>query len=299
MSSIRILKTLLAAARYGTFAATGNKLGLTPAAVGQQIKILEHELNCQLFIRVGRTVKLSPEGRARLPKIAAIVEAYEALIHVDDGSELTGQVAVGALVSALMGAFASALRTIRYRHANLHVTLYAGMSSDFAHKVLMGELDAAIVTNSPEPWDPALLWTPLYTEPLVLIAPRLSVQRTARKQTVQGILASHLFLQFQPQTWTGRLVQQALVEKRITLSETMELNSIETIVELVRQGIGASIVPKLASVNWSEDKLLQVVPLDDIHVVRQVGLLERRTHGRTRFTREIKEYFGIHEDGSD
>lgn len=297
MPSIRTLKTLLAAAHYGTFAATGNKLGLTPAAVGQQIKILEHELNCQLFIRFGRTVRLSPEGRARLPKIAAIVEAYEALVHIDDDNQLTGQVAIGALVSALMGAFSSALRTIRYRHANLHITLYAGMSSDFARKVLMGDLDAAIVTNSPDSWNPELLWTPLYSEPLIVIAPRLSVQRKAHEQTAQSILAAHLFLQFHPQTWTGRLVQQALTEEHITLAETMELNSIETIIELVRQGIGASIVPKLASLNWSEDERLQVLPLDDIHVVRQVGLLERRSHARMRFTQEIKEYFGTRKDG--
>jgi len=71
----------------------------------------------------------------------------------------------------------------------------------------------------------------------------------------------------------------------------MELNSVEAIVEIVRQGFGVSIVPQLTNVHWERDQDLSVIPLPGIDVERRVGLLERTRHGRMRFTAAIKEYF--------
>ena len=45
MSSIRNLRTFLAVARHGSFTAAGKEIGLTAAAVGQQVRALEEELH--------------------------------------------------------------------------------------------------------------------------------------------------------------------------------------------------------------------------------------------------------------
>jgi DNA-binding transcriptional LysR family regulator len=71
----------------------------------------------------------------------------------------------------------------------------------------------------------------------------------------------------------------------------MELNSVEAIVALVRQGFGVSIVPQLANVQWSRDRALHIVPIPAVTVQRDVGLLERKQHSRQRFTDAIKDYF--------
>jgi len=73
----------------------------------------------------------------------------------------------------------------------------------------------------------------------------------------------------------------------------MELNSVEAIIETVRQGFGVSIVPKLANVDWSHDRALRIVRLPGIDVQRRVGLLERTRHNRMRFTAALKEYFDV------
>ena len=51
---IRELKTLIAVAQHGTFAAAGQRIGLTQAAVSAQMKRLEAELGVALFERSGR-----------------------------------------------------------------------------------------------------------------------------------------------------------------------------------------------------------------------------------------------------
>jgi DNA-binding transcriptional LysR family regulator len=100
-----------------------------------------------------------------------LVARYEALATDQTGEALGGTVVMGALVSALMGAFADSLWSLTRQHPDLDVTLFAGQSADFAVRVDRGELDAAVVTQPPMRLPANLVWTPLYTEPMVLIVP--------------------------------------------------------------------------------------------------------------------------------
>ena len=289
MSSIRSLRTFLAAARLGSFAAAGKEIGLTAAAVGLQIRALESELHQGLFDRSGRSVVLNTAGRRLMASVQDVVERYEALAAPPQSEQLRGTVVMGALVSALMGAFADALWVIKRQHPDLEVTLLAGQSADFAARVERGELDAAVVTQPPMRLSSRLRWTALYSEPMVLIVPRRPHFELPTEP--QEVLAHSPFMRFDRQTWTGHLVNEALAQCRATVKEGMELNSVEAIVALVRQGFGVSIVPQLANVQWSRDRALQIVPLPGVTVQRHVGLLERRQHGRERFTAAIKACF--------
>ena len=293
MPSIRTLQTFLSAARLGSFAAAGHEVGLTAAAVGLQMRALEAALGRTLFDRSARAVVLNSDGRRTVESVKDIVDRYQAL-HATraDGSELSGTLVMGALVSALMGAFADALWSLKRHHLGLEVTLFAGQSADFATRVERGELDAAVVTQPPTRLPATLVWTPLYSEPMVLIVP--TRPHFSLPATPLQMLAQSPFMRFDRHAWTGHLVNEALSQCRARVSEGMELNSVEAIVALVRQGFGVSIVPQLANVQWQRDKALRVVPLSRVTVQRHVGLLERRQHSRERFTAAIKAYFATH-----
>ena len=77
----------------------------------------------------------------------------------------------------------------------------------------------------------------------------------------------------------------------MTVRDEMELNSVEAIVEIVRQGFGISIVPRLANIQWARDRSLKIIPLPGTDVQRHVGLIERTRHSRQQFTDAIKQYF--------
>jgi DNA-binding transcriptional LysR family regulator len=63
------LRAFEAAARLRNFTAAGEELGLTQAAVSQQIKLLEASLKTPLFLRLRRGVELTAEGAAYLPHV--------------------------------------------------------------------------------------------------------------------------------------------------------------------------------------------------------------------------------------
>ncbi len=291
MPSIRTFRTFLAVIKHGTFAGAGKEIGLTPAAVGLQIRAMEEEMKQLFFDRGGRSVVLNTAGRRALPQIEELVRRYEALVEFGETDELSGTVVMGALVSALMGSFADALWSLKEKHPRLEVQLFGGLSNDFAYKVENGELDAAVMTQSPRPLPASMVWTPLYSEPLVLIVPRRPHFRLLHDPI--EILRKSPFLQFDRRTWTGHLINQVLDQCKVSAQGGMELNSVEAIVETVRQGFGVSIVPKLANVNWGRDSSLRIIELPGVDVQRRVGLLERTRHNRMRFTQALKQYFHV------
>ncbi|WP_368904799.1 LysR family transcriptional regulator [Taklimakanibacter lacteus] len=63
------LKAFEAAARRSSFTLAADELGLTQAAISQQIRALESRLGTALFHRRQRGVTLTPEGSAYLPHI--------------------------------------------------------------------------------------------------------------------------------------------------------------------------------------------------------------------------------------
>ena len=288
MSSIRSFKTFLAVVRHGSLTAAGREVGLTPAAVGLQMRALEQSLEQVLFDRGPRSVVLNTAGRAMAPRIEQLVLLYDSLVAEADPDALSGTVVVGALVSALMGAFADALRAVKRQHPRLKVKILAGLSSDFADRVERGELDAAVVTKSPRPLASSLRWTPLYTEAMVLIVPRRA--QFALPDEPLDMLRQAPFMRFDRHTWTGHLVNEVLRRCDVATSDEMELNSVEAMIEIVRQGFGVSIVPRLANVNWATDRALRVVTLPGIDVQRHVGLIERASHARMRITEAIKQH---------
>src|SRR4030095_10655005 len=115
MPSIANFRTFLAVVKHGSFARAGEEIGLTPAAIGFQMRALEEALKPPLFDRGARTVVLTPTARSLVPRIEDLVLRYQALAADRDTGRLTGTVTMGALVSTLMGAFADALWRLKQR----------------------------------------------------------------------------------------------------------------------------------------------------------------------------------------
>lgn len=287
MSSIKTLKNFLVITRHKSVAAAAREIGLTAAAAGQQLQQLEKEIGLELFDRTKRSLTLNAQGRSLIEPIQEIVARYEAL-GSNLKSDLSGTIVLGALVSTLMGAFGKTLNELKQSFPSLEVKLIAGLSSNFLDQVLEGSLDAAIVTESPYALPQNVQWTELYKEPMILISPVSSSKRETGTAHTDPTLP---FIRFERNTWTGHLVDQTIKANKLSIQEGMELNSVEAIIELVRQGLGYSIVPKLANISWENDRQLRIQELPGKTIYRKVGLLERKKHSRQNITLAIKQHF--------
>lgn len=280
---MRFLRTFLAVAQYGSFSEAAEQVALTQAAVSFQMRALETELGRELFDRSGRLAILNAAGRELLPEIKNLLDLYDRMrVPRNAPGELAGSVTMGSIVSC-MGTLSKVVSGLKKAHPKLDVRVLSGKASELAHKVEAGELDAALLVEAGRKMA-STRWTPLYEEELVVIAPR-----TAVGEDVRTVLTQNPFLRFDRTQRTGLQIDRILRRLAVPLNEFLELNAIETLVELVRQEAGVTLLPLLNGANWmaSPDLRIHRLPGDLGPISRAIGMLERREHARQSITAAI------------
>lgn len=286
MSTIRFFRTLIAVADCGSFAAAADRVALTPAAVGAQMKALEDELKRPLFDRSRRGVVFTPAGAALVPRARRLVQDYEALVTGDhaDG-DIAGTVTIGAILSA-MGALAISVVELKRRYPALDLRIVYGRQAELQSMVLEGAIDAAIIVETPSPRPTQAAWKRLYAEPLMLVA---SSKVASRNAEPAQLLRSQPFIRFERSSITGAKIDRILRRYAVQPNEIVEMNSLSSIVDLIRQGAGVSIVPVLRNFDWEHDKALRLLPIPGKRLERHVGWLE--CSARPHITAIVREQF--------
>lgn len=270
MSSIRVMRTFIAVATEGSFAAAAHRVALTQAAVGQQMRALEADLRRPLFERQGKSVVLNDAGRELLPSMRKLVALYEQMPASAASTEpMTGTVHLGAVVSAVRPLIQATL-SLKARHPGLELHVSAAKSMELVARVEAGELDAAIAVREPGLPQRGLAWTALYAEPMVLLA-----ARALPGAPLRSLLQRHPFIRFDRGQHTGLLVERTLKRLKARPQEFLELNAIESIVDLVRSGLGITIVPMLHGARWQADTRLRVVEIPQAEV-RHIAVVQQR-----------------------
>lgn len=266
--NLRHLETLLAIAEAGSFAAAAERVGVTQSAVSMQMQALEAALGVELFDRARRPPVLSDLGRTLLMNARAVVRAAEELSAAASGTVLRGRLRLGVIPTSATGLVPDALALLAARAPDLQIRIESGLSVDLARRVSQGVLDAALVTETPR-LERGLVVRPILEEPLLVVAPLSAVGLSART-----LLRRLPFVRFNRRTGVGRVIDTALRRDRITVTETMELDSIEAILAMVGRGLGVAVAPA-GSVTGAVAETVLALPFGDPPVLRRVGLLER------------------------
>jgi DNA-binding transcriptional LysR family regulator len=286
MPSLRVLRTFLAVAAEGTFTAAAQRVALTQAAVGLQMRSLEADLQRTLFTRRGKLVTLSEQGRALVPVATQMLAMYEQARHgAPADAPLAGTVQFGAIVSALSQLVRATL-ALKQRHPAVNLHIVAGKSNQLIAQVENRELDAAVVVHNPAVNRAALVWTPLYAEPMVLLAPA-----SASAAAPRTMIERYPFIRFDRTEHTGELVERTLRRLRAKPEPFLELNSIEAIVELVREGFGVALLPNLAQRSWEDEPLLRALPVAAAAETRAIALVQLRTAARAEIISAVGQQF--------
>lgn len=69
----RHLSAAVAVARHGSFTLAAREMFMAQSTVSRQVSALERDLGAPLFVRKPRTVELTPEGRAFLPRAEQVL----------------------------------------------------------------------------------------------------------------------------------------------------------------------------------------------------------------------------------
>ena len=272
--SFRRLKTLIAIAECGSFVKAANTSFLTPAAVSQQMKILEQEMGVALFDRKNRTPSLTPVGSALVSRAREIVNSYENMVRSVTGEgALEDELAMGAVPTTMTGLIPRAVKSLRVTYSGLHIRIMPGLSAELYSMVDRGFLDAAVLSEPSHICD-HLRWLPISEEPLIVLAPE-----DAPTDNPKELLESYPFIRFNSRAWVGQLIDKWLKSQQLNISEGMELDTLESISAMVFHGLGVSIVPRRC-VPSPRPLSLKRIPIDPPASPRRLGVLSRQDNAK-------------------
>jgi DNA-binding transcriptional LysR family regulator len=269
---LRELKTLMAVAREGTFAAAGEKIGLTQAAVSAQMQRLEAELGFELFDRTGRAARLNPMGHQTLARAEEIVRQVEALGSRRREGSATSLVTVGAIASVQRAALPAVLAKFHRETPACRTRVVPGVSMQLQDLVDAGEIDMAVIIRPPFSLQRDLRWTTLAHEPFRLVVPR-----GLRGQDWAAILSTQPFIRYDRGSFGGRQVDRFLRAAHITPHDVCELDELEAILALVAHGVGVALLPQTKpQPKWPA--AVRAINLGDHTFHRDIGLVHRAMH---------------------
>jgi DNA-binding transcriptional LysR family regulator len=163
----------LAAVETGSLRAAAHRCAVSQPTIGQQVALLEEELDVVLLTRSRHGVSPTAAGQALLEPLARLVAAEDAVLAAatESSGTYTGRVSIGAISVVAETLVAPVVARLRAHHPNLRFTLLEASSKSIEADVLTGDLDFGVITSPAEPVAPGLVRSPLISAPVGIVVP--------------------------------------------------------------------------------------------------------------------------------
>jgi LysR family transcriptional regulator, low CO2-responsive transcriptional regulator len=281
LDSDRLLAFVTVAHEQG-FSKAAQVLGKTQSAVSQAVMALEAELGARLFVRDGRSTRLTDAGRVLLEHAERVLDdmarARERLSAL--GELRSGRLVIGATDTLACYVLPPVLRAFRDRHPGVELRLEHRPSPATAVEVAEWRVDVGIVAL-PLPAGLEARGRPIEGRVQIEeLAPYEDVaicppdHPLAKKRRVQAAeLAREPLLLLDRTTGTRAFLEGAWARDGLRPTVQMEMTSVEVLKRLVELGFGVSIVPSVSVQREVEAGTLVAVKLVEPRSGRSVGLV--------------------------
>lgn len=146
--NLAALETFYWIVRLGTFHAAATKLNVSQPAVSARIRELEASLGLELFDRVGRSARPTPQGRKVYEYADRILGEVENLVqHTGATPAVSGIVRIGAGELLARMWLPDMLRELQRRYPDLMFDVEVDVTVNLQQKLLQGEIDIAFLAR--------------------------------------------------------------------------------------------------------------------------------------------------------
>lgn len=244
------LHAFIKLAEIGHMTRAAAELHLTQPAVSAKLQRLEEDLGQRLFDRTSKGMVLTDAGELWLAHVTEALGALEAgqrALEALSGMQ-RGELAIGGGATATTYLLPPILGEFHARYPDIRLFVREQGSQSVLEAILSGELDLGVVTLPVEL--SAAKMSKLAIEAwiedeLQLLVPgdhELAQQRAFDWSELE----SEPLVLFEAGSAVRQILDARLEEANVNTQTVMELRSIESIKQMVRQGIGAAFVSRFA-----------------------------------------------------
>lgn len=287
---LRQLEILRAVAESGSFTAAGRQLHLSQSAVSRQILLLEDELNEQLFLRIGRKIRITPAGATLLRLSQRVIDDIEETrAGILEGQQtLNGSLRIVGGMTVCLYVIPALLKEYRRLHPNVEVRVTPGATPRLIRRLRSGAADLGLLTLPVD--DPNLVAVPVMREELlVATAPQHPLAR--RRTVTPRDLVRQPFVLFESGSNTRRSIDDYFVREQVEPKIVTETENVEIIKALVRIGMGITIIPYQAVAREVRAGSLCCARIAGQPLVRETGWVHLRSARVPRAVQAMMQTF--------
>lgn len=253
MMNLQDLRYFLALAEHQHFGRAASACHVSQPTLSGQIKKVEQELGLVLFERSNRNVTLTPNGEAALRHAKEALEAVELLRRVGATSkdQLAGPLKLGVIPTLAPYLMPFVIRELRSAFPKMRLDLWEDQTKILLELVIKRELDAALIAT--EIVEGQLTSLSLFIEPFLAALPES--HRLAKKRTInEKDLAADVLVLAEGHC----LADQTLIAcgRRGLAKQPLQAASLGTLIQLVAEGCGTTLVPQLAASSVKDSRIV-------------------------------------------
>lgn len=269
--SYKNMLAFVSVAQSSTFAEAAEKLYLSQPALSTSIKNMETQLGGQLFARSTRKVMLTPEGKAFLPVAKRLIADWDGALHDVQNlfSVQQGRLTVAAMPSFAEGHLAKILQEYHQQHPNIRLRVIDVVMEKVIEAVQSKRADIGFVFE-PENLQ-GLEFYPLLTDNFCVVMRREDYTANMSSVSLEQV-AAHPLVTTNIGSSIRRWLDAVFLAHSIETNIIADASQLGTLGQLVKRGLGWSIVPQLCE-QQMHAKGLVCVPLEGKLLQKSVGMI--------------------------
>jgi len=280
LPSVRHLRHLTALYDHGHFGRAAEACHVTQSTLSASIKELESVLQVTLVDRSKRRVVLTPVGAETVERARRIVKDVEDLVSFTTASRdpLSGTLRMGTIPTVGPFLLPRVLPSLREAYSRLRLYLVEDLTDRLINSLHGGELDIVLLAL---PYDCGAVETViLFEDPFVVGLPRAHPLAKEGPVKIQRLWCEDLLLLKDGHCLRDHaLAACRLADRRLT--KGFEATSLATLVQMVDNGLGTTLLPTLAvEAGLLRGTNIVTRPLLSDESARKIGLIWRRGTGR-------------------
>ncbi len=262
--NLRQLEVFQAVMQTGNMSAAARLICITPSAVSKTIAHTELQLGYKLFTRGKGTLAPTPEARVLFEESSQIHQKLDGLkrIAVNLRQSAGGQVRLAAIPSVSHEFLPLVLEKHMARYPRVRIEVRTLHQDQMVQALLTRSVDFAL--GFYEHPHPLLTSSTLVSGPLYLAVTRDIWQRAvkARRQNPMSFLASMPLIRLVGEDPMCQSIDDLARHLGLTAPEGMQVHTSRLALELVKRGMGWTVVDFLTASNL-DPQSLTAVPLHD------------------------------------
>jgi len=286
MVSLKQLRYFDAVVKTGHFGKAAEQCEVTQPALSMQIQDLEKLLGAQLLERGRKGVILTDTGREVASRAAQVLTDIRDMVDFArrQGNALAGPLRLGVIPSVAPYILPPLLPEIRDKYPDLDLRLRETQTQHLVQALLDGQLDLLLLGLPID--DPNIETVRLFDDRFLLAtATDRPISKNVRA-TAELLRQDRLLLLEEGHCLRDQALAFCKLQ-RVGNIDTSGASSLSTIVQMVANGLGITLLPELSLNVETRQGAIRLIRFTDPEPRRVVGLAFRRSSPRKRHFLEL------------